>query len=380
MITGVRGTGNITQAKRIIDMSNKISVLEPDSAPLVQLTKKMEKKVAINPKYSWLEEESMVKVDAINYSTGYTSGATSLVVDNGTYFRAGDVIKFPATGEQALVTAVSSNTLTVSRGWGSTSAGSAADDAVVVIIGNANEEGATKRTFKTGQETEKYNYLQILRTPFGVTDSNKNSEMYGSKDLAHVRMMQMIEHQKEMERAFWWGEPKEDTSGTHPKRATGGVDYWIATNVTADGNGTLTEAEFETWLRTGFRYGSSTKFLFAAPILVSAISTWARARLQMVPRDKTYGIAVTQYISPHGTVNIINQKIFSEVTTYAGYGFLLDLEGLKYRYLANRDTRLKTNIQANDADGEEDEYISEVGVHFEQEKKSSVITGITAFS
>lgn len=26
----------------------------------------------------------------------------------------------------------------------------------------------------------------------------------------------------------------------------------------------------------------------------------------MVPKDKTYGIAVTQYLSPHGTVNLIN--------------------------------------------------------------------------
>lgn len=380
MITGVRGTGNITAAKRIVDMSKKISVLEPDSSPLTQLTKKLDKKVAINPKFNWLEEASLTKVDAVNYSTGYTSDDTSVVVDTGAIFRVGDVVKSVDTGEQMLVSGVSTNTLTLSRGWGSTSAGNLDNNDVLVIVGNANEEGAAKRTFKTGQETEKTNYTQIFRTPFGVTDTNLNSEMYGGKDIAHVRMMQMIEHQKEIERGFWFGEPKEDTSGTHPRRATGGVDYWISTNVTVDSNGTLTEAEFEAWLRTGFRYGSSMKYLFAAPIYLSAISTWARAQLQVVPRDKTYGIAVQQYITPHGVINIVNQKIFSEVTTYAGYAYLIDLEGLKYRYLANRDTRLKTHIEDNDADGEEDEYISEVGLHFEQEKKNSVMTGVTAFT
>lgn len=380
MITGVRGTGNITAAKRVIDISKKISVLEPDSAPLVQLTKKLEKKVAINPKFNWLEEGSLDRVDAVNYSTGYTSADTSIVVDSGSLFRAGDVVKAVATGEQMRVTAVSTNTLTVQRGWGTTSAGNLADNAVLLIIGSANEEGTTKRAMKTEQEAEKTNYTQIFRTPFGVTDTNANSEMYGGKDLAHIRMTQLIEHQKDIERAFWFGEPKEDTStGTHPIRATGGVDYWISTNA-SDMGGTMTESEFEAWLRTGFRYGSKTKFVFASPIWISAVSFWARGKLQMLPKDKTYGIAVTQFISPHGVVNLVNCTLFGETTAYAGVAYLLDLEGVKYRHLANRDTKLKTHIEANDADGQEDEYISEVGLHFEQEKKSSYGYNVTDFS
>ncbi len=379
MITGVRGTGNITAAKRVVDIAKKISVLEPDSAPLVQLSKKLEKRVAVNPKFSWLEEGSLNRVDQVNYSTGYTSGATSVDVDNGSRFRIGDVVKAVATGEQLIVTGVSTNTLILGRGWGTTAAGALADNAYLLIIGNANEEGATKRVFKTEQEVEKTNYLQIFRTPFGVTRTNMNSEMYGGKDLAHVRMAQLIEHQKDIERGFWFGEPKEDTSGTHPKRATGGVDYWIGTNA-SDAGGTLTESEWEAWLRTGFRYGSKTKFVFAAPIVISAVSFWARGKLQMLPRDKTYGIAVTQFISPHGIVNLINCQLFGETSTYAGVAYLVDLDGVAYRYLANSDTKLKTNIQANDADGEEDEYLSEVGLHFEQEKKSSYLYNVTDFS
>jgi hypothetical protein len=41
---------------------------------------------------------------------------------------------------------------------------------------------------------------------------------------------------------------------------------------------------------------------------------------------------------------------------------------------------LKTNIQANDADGEEDEYISEVGLALSQEKKDALAYGTTSFS
>ncbi len=379
MIQVIRGTGNVLADRRVIDISKKIDVLEPDAAPLVLLTKKLGKKVAINPKFNWMEEDSLDQVDAVNYSTGYTAGATSVTVDTGTLFRVGDVVKVVASGEQMLVTAISTNDLTVTRGWGATAAGSIADNAVLLIVGNANQEGATKRAFKIGDQVEKTNYTQIFRTPFGITETANASEMHGGNDLKHQRMMQLIEHQKEIERAFWFGEPKEDTTGTHPRRATGGVDYWISTNLT-DAGGTLTELEFDEFLRTGFRYGSKVKWLFAAPIVVAAISFWAKGKLLLAPKDKTYGISVMQWISPFGLVNIVLQNLFTEVSTYAGYAYLLDMEGKEYRYLEGRDTKLKTNIQDNSADSEEDEYITECGLEHRQEKKDALLYNVTSYS
>lgn len=379
MISTIRSTSNVLADRRVIDISKKIDVLEPDSAPLVQLTKKLGKRVAINPKFNWMEEESLDRVDAVNYSTGYTAGATSIAVDTGTLFRAGDVVKDINTGEQLLVTAVSTNDLTVTRAFGTTSATTITDNDVLLIIGSAYEEGATKGTPKVGDQTEKTNYTQIFRTPFGITATADASEMYGGKDLKHQRMMQLIEHQKDIERAFWFGEPKEITSGTHPRRATGGVDYWISTNLT-DGGGTLTEIEFETFLRTGFRYGSKVKWLFASPIVVAAVNFWAKGALRLAPKDKTYGLSVMQWVSPFGLVNIVLQNIFTETTTYSGYAYLLDMEGKEYRYLTGRDTRLKTNIQANDADSEEDEYISECGLEHRQEKKDALLYNVTSYS
>lgn len=379
MISTLRGTGNVTSIRRVIDIAKKIDVLEPNAAPLLQLTRKMSKRVAVNPSFNWLEEESLTRYSAVNYSTNYTSGATSILVDDDTVYRIGDVVKDVSTGEQLLVTNVVTNTLTVSRAWGATSATTISDGEVLLIVGNANQEGATARAILAGDQTPKTNYLQIFRTPFGVTETANNSEMYGGNDLEHQRMMQLIEHQKEIERAFWFGEPKEDTSGTHPKRATGGVDYFISTNA-KDASGTLTESEFDDFLRTGFRYGSKTKWLFAAPIITAAISYWAKGKLLVAPKDKTYGMDVTQYVTPFGVVNIVNHNLFAETTVYSGYAYLLDMDSLAYRYLANRDTKLKTNIQANDADGEEDEYITECGLEFSQEKKNAVLYNVTSYS
>lgn len=378
MISTQRSTGNVTAVRRVVDIAKKIDVLEPDAAPLTQLTKKIEKKVAINPEFKWLEEESLTKTDTVNGAV--TAGVTTITMDNGSRFRAGDVVKNMTTLEQMLVTAVSTNDLTVRRAWGSTSAATVTDADVLLIVGNANPEMATKRSAKIGDQTPKTNYTQIFRTPFGISRTADNSEMYGGKDLKHQRMMQLIEHQKEIERAFWFGEPKEDTSNdTHPRRATGGVDYWISTNG-KDANGTLTEQEFEDFLRTGFRYGSKTKWLFAAPIVTAAISFWAKDAIRVAPKDKTFGIAVNQWLTPFGMVNIVNSNLFSETSLYSGYAYLIDPDQVMYRYLSNSDTKLKTHIEANDADGEEDEYLSEVGLHFSQEKKASVLYDVSSYS
>lgn len=377
--TTIRSTNNVVAGRKVVDIAKKIAVLEPDSAPLTLLTKKIDKRVAVNPEFKWMEEESLTKTDQVNDGTGMNGSDTTMTVDNGSRFRAGDVVKVPRTGENVLVTAVATNDLTVVRGWGSTAGAAIVDNEPIIIIGNANQEHATKRAMIIGDQTIRTNYTQIFRTPFGISRTAANTEMYGGKDLAHIRMMQLIEHQKEIERAFWFGEPKEDLTGTHPRRATGGVDYWISTNAT-DAGGALTQIEFNTFLRTGFRYGSKKKWLFAAPIIVEAISYWAAQKLQVSVSEKTFGISVMEYLTPFGVVSIVNMNLFTEVTLYSGYAYLIDVEGLAYRYLENSDTKLKTNIQANDADGQEDEYLTECGLQFNNEKKSALLYNVTSYS
>lgn len=379
MITAVRTTGNLDAIRRVVDVSKKIDVLEPDSAPLTLLTKKMDKRVAINPEFNWMEEASLVKNDAINAVAGYADDAVEMIVDNGALFRAGDVVKVLRTGEQMLVSSVATHTLTVVRAWGTTAAAAIVNNDPVLIVGNANAEHATKRGMKIGDITKKTNYTQIFRTPFGISRTADKSDTNGKNDLAHQRMMQLIEHQKEIERAFWFGEPKEDITGATPRRATGGIDYFITTNAT-DAGGGLTEAEFDGFLRTGFRYGSKTKWLFAAPIVVAAISFWAKGKVQLQNDAKTYGINISKYQTPFGVVNIVTMNLFTEVTLYSGYAYLIDMDCLAYRYIADSDTKLKTNIQDNSADGQEDEYLTECGLEFSQEKKCGLLYNVTSFS
>jgi len=115
--------------------------------------------------------------------------------------------------------------------------------------------------------------------------------------------------------------------------------------------------------------------MFASPLAISVISQWAQGKLQMIPKDKTYGIAITQYLSPHGTLNLVKENLFEE--DKSGVAFIVELGELQYVYLQGRDVKLQTNIGTIGDDKFMDQYICEIGCEFHLEKKHSKLSGIT---
>jgi len=246
-----------------------------------------------------------------------------------------------------------------------------------VIIGNINEEFANARPVKTTVKSNVYNHTQIFRTPFAVSGTLQESRLYGGDELTYQRKKSAIDHMVDIERAFLFGERREDLAGPNgqPRRMTRGVIKFIQSQVTS-GVGTLTDTAFEAFIRDGMRFGSAQKVLFASRLVNSVISGFARAKLEQRPTDDTFGIAVTRYISPHGQIAIVNHNLL-EGSTYSGYAMLLDIEDLLYRPMNNRDTKLRINIQSPDADGEMDEYLTEAGLQLNNEVKHALLEGVT---
>lgn len=203
--------------------------------------------------------------------------------------------------------------------------------------------------------------------------------MYGPSDLAHFRAIKGTEHGEGIEKAFMFGE-KGTTTGTNGKvkNYTGGVLEHIegGNAYVQDQDGPLTAPDLNVFLREGFTYGAKEKVLMCGNILLGAISEIARGQLQTVTGANTYGVAINKWIHPQGTVNIVHNPFLVEA--FAGYGFLLDMDCFRYRYLNNRNTMLRTNIQAPDADYQADEYLTEAGLERNLSAKCSLIKNITA--
>lgn len=376
MISGDLATDVIASSQRVIDMDDKIAELEPNASPLVVLLKKLRRVQAISPKVEWLENVRMPRYDTVSASTTSASGA--IAVSNGAYFRIGDVVRDTTTGEALEVTGVSATVIAVNRGIGSVTAAAIASADELFIVANVNAEGASLRTIKTVQLANKSNFTEIVRTPLGVTGTEAASKLYGGPDRTRLQAAAAIEHMRDWEHVCFFGAKKEDvnTSGA-PKRFAGGLKEYISTNTTAAG-GTLTEAAFQTFLRSGFRYGSERKILFASPLVMSAIEGFARANIRTGSSGdnaSTYGIKMNTYVSGQGTVDLVMERAWNDSGVYKGYAFLVDMDNVEWHYL--RDTKLLENRQQNDADKIEDEYLTEACPVVKLEQTHALLTGVT---
>ena len=379
LVNGQRGTLDGNQDNRKIDMADKILLLEPDAAPLTVVTKNIQKKGTGNPKFQWQEDELDPRFDQVNNGAGYASGATSIVVDNGAYFEAQNLVYVPRTAETMRVTAIVGNTLTVVRGVGSTAA-ALVDNDPLLITSTAQPEGDASRPARSRNQTTVYNYTQIFRTPWDATETARHSEYEADDDWDYQALKHGIEHKKSIEYALMVGARSEESSSGQARRTTGGFRSFVTTNAT-DAGGALTEAEFFTALRPCFRYGAKEKWGFASQLAVDVLNTFPRGKLEVQQGEKTFGLRIFQYISPHGTLNLVTHYLL-EGTTLGGQIWVMDSDVVKYRYLVNkrgaRDTTLNKEIQANDVDGRKDEYLTECGLELGSELRHGYIYGITS--
>lgn len=377
-------TGNIPAARRVRDVSNTIHYLDPNENPFVLLSKAARSRTVTNSKFEWMEKDLPVKTSLATD----TSSTANQGVTTGTSgrFKAQDLVLNTRTGEISLVTSiVDANTIATVRGAGSVVATANASGDNLVIIGTAYPEGGTLGTPRSVTEGFLYNYTQIFRQPFGTTGTEAVSENYGGKDKPRLRKENGVYHMMDIERAFIFGNAKLDTAtsglgGTTatPWRTTGGFLEFVTTNVQAAG-GTLTEPELETFTQTVFEATGSgmTRTLFAAGTVVSVIDQLGAGRLQTVPRDETYGIAVKQWLTSHGTLNIVKHRLLTP-SPYTGYALAVDTQKIAFAKMAERDTMLRENVGTPGDDGWTDEYLTECGFELNNPNAHGILTGVSS--
>ncbi len=383
------------EGRLVVDAVDKVFLLEANKHPLVTLLNQVTasdgaykgsrimKASTGNPEFKWFEDTYGGRYARL--ATDEASGSTSFdVIGAGSssahIFTVGDVVKNARTGENVIVTAITdADTIAVSRAFGSTAAAAMNAGDGLFIVGNANEENGGARNVNTTRSVGQTNYTQIFKTTIALSGTEDSAKLYGGRDLPYLRSKKATEHALDIERAFWWGQKKSDTSGTqgHPRRATGGVQEFVeaGNSYIQNQGGALTAPDLNTFLREGFTYGNSRKMLFAGGLLLQAINEIARGQILTSTGDTQYGVKISKWMTAFGEIDIVHNPLFVE--EYAGYGFLLDMECFKYRYMEGRDTRLMTNIQSPDVDGIVDQYLTECGLERKQAPRHAILKGVT---
>lgn len=388
-------TWNLASRQQKFDMEDTIHQLEPDADPYIRMMTHPDfpTRKARAQKVEWLEDELLPRT--ANAALGATAGsdtATSIPVAAGfgPYFRVNDLVRNEATGEIFLVTAIVTDTLTVTRGIGAGGVGTlfTATSNLLCIVSNAAVEGAGLSQIRMTRKVAAFNYTQIFRNSYGFTETLMATDLYGPAEPAGEARKKMIEHKRSLEHTCFVGlkDIKNTTANTHPQSFMGGVMSFI----TAQGGayvqsvGTLTPAGLEGYMATAFRYGSRRKVMFAAPIVLSALSSFSLAKtaLSNFGEGKIYGVSTTRFITGAGDeLLVILKRDWGDFPTASpgmgGTAVILDMNEVTYRPL--RPTFVKTNVQSNDADLREDEVLTETSLQLVHPRKHMILRNITGF-
>lgn len=216
------------------DVSDVIGLISPYETHLLDaLGDPMREARSTN--HEWLEDELLPNKDAINDSTFSDPAAdTGFVVDNGSRFRVGDQIQVEGSEELMLVTNVSTNTLTVVRGYAGTTAENLADDLVINILGNAALEGADQPAARFTNRKRCSNYTQIFTASVKVSGTDMAaSQLSLADELDFQKQERLRELIRDLENTVInGGRPSSNPEGSDTvRRSMKGIIQSLSSNV-----------------------------------------------------------------------------------------------------------------------------------------------------
>lgn len=342
------------------DVSDIIGLVSPFETPLLDHIGEA-RRPARSTVHEWLEDTLLPNTDLINQSS-FTPGATtatSITVDNGSRFRIGDQVR-PSNGpEVMLVTAISTNTLTVTRGYGGTTAVSLADNMKLTILGNAAIEGDDRPVTRFTNRVRRSNFTQIFSASIEVSGSQAAATAFGIRDeVDYQKQERLREMLRDLEHCVINGV----AASTNPegsatvRRTMRGIIRSITTHLHEPADGVLPAGEggsadllTEDMLNTALRAVWEAS---ASRIDTIVVNGFQKRRINrfvgdrgFAPKDTKFKDLVSIYESDFGICRIILSRAMPQDTV-----LLLDSSRIKVLPLAGRSFHYKPLASAGDSE------------------------------
>lgn len=392
----------VTDTTQVRDVSEQMVLLEPDASPLFVLTNKAKRKTpSIAPRFEWVEDNEVALWGQASLSADTTSAVTNILVADGTLFAAGDIVAVPKANssqsapEVFLVTAVATNTLTITRGIGGSGADTISATGSLRIIGSAAAEDGGVEAQRYTSKTVQISYCQIFKTSVKVTHTAASTKQYGapSGERKYQLVKALIRHRSEIEAAGLWSRASETTASPGSRWTTMGLLPRIVTNKT-DGSTTLTLTNFNTFSETAFRWGEKQKLFLCAPKIISALNFFSQNKLLTKVGDTVFGVKISRFDMALGEFMLANNFRMSTAeigfpsgtNSFASHAYSIDLPSVAYRYLQGGgdnligDTKLYENILPDGSTVRTDEYRTQGGWEIRHEKKHAWLNDVTSYS
>jgi hypothetical protein len=273
-----------------------------------------------------------------------------------------------------------------------------------LVIGNRNAEGAAMPEAISYDAVKWRNFTQIFRTKYSITRTAYQTKSRTAPFYAEERRDALENHSVEMEKAFWFGIPTEETDPVtgQPIRTTMGIIPAIKGTYglpqTAKYKGLISDYSRDpdysgqTFLNGGadwlekklneiFRYGNANnKIGFCGYGALTGINALVKknSTYNIETKEKDYGIMVREWTTPMGRLDIIDHPLFSHEITNANMMVIIEPNNIVSRDMQPTFAR-KIGINNEKGHTAEDaiteEFLTETGLELHHPNTWGYLTG-----
>jgi hypothetical protein len=306
------------------DISDVIGIVSLYETPLLAHLGDA-KRSATSTIHEWIEDTLLPNTDTLNQTvfTPDPQNATALTVNNGARFQVGDQVR-PGDGTEIMfVTAVGGNSLTVVRGYGSTTKINLTNGIKLTILGNAALEGDDAPAARFTSRARKQNFTQIFAASVNVSGSMQAAKAVGVADEADFQRQERLrELLRDLENCVINGVAPAATQQGSPtvRRTMNGLLKLISTNIfQPDSNGIpagggsggndLNEAILNTAMRFIWEQSSGkVDTILVNGVQKRKINQFISANRRFAPGDDRFQDLVSVYESDFGVCRVVMSR------------------------------------------------------------------------
>lgn len=331
MATGTR-TSYTDSNVNMRSIADAVFMIDWTEAPLLNIlgfgpenVRKFEMVNFPSTKVEWIEDTMSPYTTTMDES-GFDDSETDLTVASGTgsYFRQGDIIAVES--EYMLVTAVSTDTLTIVRGYGGTTAAAHTTGNTVTLLTRAMPEGADATTGHTTTTSQPYNYSQIISEAAKATKTAIAIKKYGIADEMDYQVGKLFANGGQagklaqfLQRTFYYGKRVQRTASAYG--SMGGFGVFVTTNVTNLASASLQRSDIHTKIRQIRDAGGMCSHLVTGSWGLEKINGMYEGMIRTTRDETRGGSEITMVKTPHGEVEVVYDWMCP-----AGYMYFLNQE------------------------------------------------------
>jgi len=300
---------DMTASTYPLDLSDELAeIIRSDNTSLLSRVGAMGL-TATEKTHRWVEDSLNANTATLDEDLDSSETGIDVATDDGDKFKIGTLFKFNERGktEVCRVTGVSNDTLTVERGYGSTSGETHSTGAEIMIIGHTKQESwKPSQEDWTKERTAAYNYCTIFGLGLAITYTRQEVELAGIKsEFAHQTAYRLKEIMRSLDSSIINSIRSASEGGDSDYGSMAGIIEYVSQ---AGGNVTTTEESLtetvtnalykDIWDDSGGSIGRG--FILVGGALKRVISTFDQAYRRNDFDSTRAGFTVEKFLTDLG--------------------------------------------------------------------------------